>query len=155
MGKLFTTSEDVTEMILKEFDKTGLESYGINLKIMSTKKAKDIFKVSKASATTEFIIKKDSVVQICVYEAAFDRLPDDVKEMLIEMALSTINFDSEKDKLNVETNPYIQLFNAKRKYGAEVVLNNMELGYSVISQIEEEERMKKEEERAAKKSKKS
>ena len=153
MGKLFATCEDITEMIMEEFDKTGLEAYGINLKIMSTKKAKDILKVSKASATTEFIIKRDSVIQICVYEAAFDRLPDDAKHLLIEMALSTINYDSEKDKLSVESNPYIPLFNAKRKYDAQTALNIMELGYTVISQIEEEEKMKKEEERLAKKKK--
>lgn len=153
MGKLFATCEDISELILKEFDKTGLEAYGINLKIMSTKKAKDILKVSKASATTEFIIKRDSVIQVCVYEAAFDRLPDDAKEMLIEIALSTINYDAEKDKLSVESNPYMPLFNAKRKYDAQTVLNVMELGYSVITQIEEEEKMKKEEERLAKKNK--
>lgn len=153
MGKLFATCEDISELILKEFDKTGLEAYGINLKIMSTKKAKDILKVSKASATTEFIIKRDSVIQVCVYEAAFDRLPDDAKEMLVEIALSTINYDSEKDKLSVESNPYMPLFNAKRKYDAQTVLNVMELGYSVITQIEEEEKMKKEEERLAKKNK--
>lgn len=153
MGKLFATCEDISELILKEFDKTGLEAYGINLKIMSTKKAKDILKVSKASATTEFIIKRDSVIQVCVYEAAFDRLPDDAKEMLVEIALSTINYDSEKDKLSVESNPYMPLFNAKRKYDAQTVLNVMELGYSVITQIEEEEKIKKEEERLAKKNK--
>ena len=153
MGKLFATCEVISELILMEFDKTGLEAYGINLKIMSTKKAKDILKVSKASATTEFIIKRDSVIQVCVYEAAFDRLPDDAKEMLVEIALSTINYDSEKDKLSVESNPYMPLFNAKRKYDAQTVLNVMELGYSVITQIEEEEKMKKEEERLAKKNK--
>ena len=153
MGKLFATCEDISELILKEFDKTGLEAYGINLKIMSTKKAKDILKVSKASATTEFIIKRDSVIQVCVYEAAFDRLPDDAMEMLVEIALSTINNDCEKDQLSVESNPYMPLFNAIRKYDAQTVLNVMELGYSVITQIEEEEKKKKEEERLAKKNK--
>ena len=153
MGKLFTTCDDIAELILKQFDETGLEAYGINLKIMSTKKSKDILKVSKASATTEFIIKLDSVIQVCVYEAAFDRLPDDAKNLLIEMALSTIHYDSEKDKLSVDTNPYNQLFNAKRKYNAETALNVLELGYSVIEQIEQEEKEKKESEKEAKKKK--
>ena len=153
MGKLFTTCDDIAELIMKQFDETGLEAYGINLKIMSTKKAKDILKVSKASPTTEFIIKRDSVIQVCVYEAAFDRLPDDAKNLLVEMALSTINYDSERDKLTVDNNPYYQLFNAKRKYTADMVLNIVELGYSVIEQIEQEEKEKKEAEKAAKKSK--
>ena len=153
MGKLFTTSEDICELITEEFSKTDLESYGINLSIMSTKKAKDVIKVTKASPTTEFIIKQEDVIQVCVYEAAFDRLTDDVKQRLIEMALSVVHFDSEKDKLTVESNPYIQLFNGSRKYGAEVALNTIELSYAVISQIEEEEKMRKEEEKASKKKK--
>lgn len=152
---LFTTSEDIAELIYDEFSKTGLDNYGIDLKLMSTKKAKDIIKVSKASATTEFIIKKESVIQVCVYEAAFDRMTDEDKLILLELAFSTINFDSEKDKLSVDSNPYTLLFNGKRKYGAEKVLNLMELTYAIISQIEEEEKMKKEEEKLAKKAKKN
>ncbi len=153
MGKLFTTSEDICELITEEFSKTDLESYGINLSIMSTKKAKDVIKVTKASPTTEFIIKQEDVIQVCVYEAAFDRLTDDAKQRLVEMALSIVHFDSEKDKLTVESNPYIQLFNGSRKYGAEVALNTIELSYAVIAQIEEEEKAKKEEEKASKKKK--
>lgn len=152
---LFTTSEDIAELIYDEFSKTGLDNYGIDLKLMSTKKAKDIIKVSKASATTEFIIKKESVIQVCVYEAAFDRMTDEDKLILLELAFSTINFDSEKDKLSVDSNPYTLLFNGKRKYGAEKVLNLMELTYEIIYQIEEEEKMKKEEEKLAKKAKKN
>lgn len=151
MGKLFTTCDDVAEMIMKQFDATGLEAYGINLKIMSTKKAKDILKITKASPTTEFIIKRDSVIQVCVYEAAFDRLTREAQNLLIEMALSTINYDSERDKLTVNNNPYHQLFNAKRKYNAETVLNTVELGYQVIEQIEQEEKERKEMEKASKK----
>lgn len=152
---LFTTSEDIAELVYDEFSKTGLDNYGIELKLMSTKKAKDIIKVSKASATTEFIIKKESVIQVCVYEAAFDRMTDEDKSILLELAFSTIIFDSEKDKLSVDSNPYTLLFNGKRKYGAEKVLNLMELTYAIISQIEEEEKMKKEEEKLAKKAKKN
>ncbi len=153
MGKLFKTSEDVAELIMKQFDATGLEAYGIDVQIMSTKKAKDVIKVSKASATTEFLIKKESVIQICVYEAALDRLPMDIQKMLIEMALSTISFDSERDKLNVDSNPYTPLFNGKSKYGAEIVMNAMELSFQVIQAIEEEEKEHKEAEKAAKKNK--
>jgi hypothetical protein len=153
MGKLFKTSEDIAELIMKQFDVTGLEAYGIDVRIMSTKKAKDVIKVTKASATTEFMINKESVIQICVYEAALDRLPMDVQKMLIETALSTITFDSERDKLNVDSNPYTFLFNGKRKYGAEVIMNALELSFHVIQEIEEEEKERKEAEKLAKKNK--
>lgn len=151
MGKFFTTSEDICELIRDEFSKTDLESYGINLNIMSTKKSKDVINVTKANARTEFIIKQEDVIQVCVYEAAFDRLTDDVKQRLVEMALSIVHFDSEKNKLTVDSNPYTQLFNGSRKYGAEVALNTIELSYMTIAQIEEEEKARKEEEKASKK----
>lgn len=152
MGKLFATSEDINELLMEEFGNTNLDTYGISLKIMSTKKAKDIIKVTKASATTEFIINRESVIQVCVYEAAFDRLPDNEKHLLVEMAFSAITYDSEKDKLAVDSNPYTQLFNASKKYGAEKSLNTLELSYHVIAQIEQEEKERKEAEKAAKNS---
>lgn len=152
MGKFFTTSEDIVEIIDKKFKETGLANYGITLKTISVTKAKEVFKISKASATTEFIAKKEGMVQLFVYEEAFDRLTDVAREMLIEMALSNVAYDSEKDKLIVESNPFTQIFAMRRKYG-NVILDNLELASLIISQIEEEERERKQAEREAKKAK--
>ena len=154
MGKFFTTSEDIVEIIDKKFKETGLANYGITLKTISVTKAKEVFKISKASATTEFIAKKEGMIQLFVYEEAFDRLTDVAREMLIEMALSNVAYDSEKDKLIVESNPFTQIFAMRRKYG-NVILDNLELASLIISQIEEEERERKQAEREAKKTKKN
>ena len=154
MGKFFTTSEDIVEIIDKKFKETGLANYGITLKTISVTKAKEVFKISKASATTEFIAKKEGMIQLFVYEEAFDRLTDVAREMLIEMALSNVAYDSEKDKLIVESNPFTQVFAMRHKYG-NVILDNLELASMIISQIEEEERERKPAEREAKKTKKN
>lgn len=150
MAKIFTSSDYVVEMVEKEFNNIGLANYGLNLKVMSLTKAKDVIKVSKASATTEFLANKDGMIQVFVYEEAFERLDEKAQKMLIEMALSNITYDTEKDKLNVETNPFIQVFNMRRKYGDDF-LNSFEYSYAAIQQITEEEKARKE---AAKEEKK-
>lgn len=149
---LFETSNDIAEVIENAFDEAGLTNYGINLKIMSTSKAKDVIKVSKASATTEFLAKKDGMVMVTVYEAAFDRLDGESQKILTEMAVSNVSMDLEKDKVNVETNPYIQLFNMRRKYG-ERADNVLEAAYAAIQQILEEEKAAKEAKKQAKQQK--
>lgn len=150
MAKIFATSEDVSEMIENKFKETGLNEYGVTLKIMSVTKAKEVIKVSKASATTEFIAKKDGMVQVFVYEAAFERMTDEAKNMLVEMALSNISYDTEKDKIIVETNPFKQIFAMRRKYG-DVIVDNLEISSTIIEEIEEEEKERKIAEREAKK----
>ena len=70
MSKIFTTSEDVAEMAQSEFSKTGLDVVGATLRVMSVVKAKEIVKVSRASAATEFLTKDEDIVQMFIYEAA-------------------------------------------------------------------------------------
>lgn len=150
MAKIFETSEEIVEKVEKQFSDCGLEQYGLTLKIMSLTKAKEVVKASKASATTEFLTKKDGIIQIQVYEAAFDRMDEECQQQLIEMALSNVSYDSEKDKINVETNPYISIFNMRKKYGNEFI-DKLELSQIIINEIETEEKERKEAEKLAKK----
>lgn len=154
MGKLFETSDEFVDLIEDQFSKTNLDTLGINIKVMSTTNAKDMMKVTKTSAVMDYITKEDTSVLVTLYEQAFDRLPKDVQEMLVEMALSNVSYDTEKDKLNIETNPFKQVFAMRRKYG-EVILDNIELAHLTIQQIEDEERERKEAEKEMKKAKKA
>ena len=60
----------------------------------------------------------------------------------------------QEDKLNVDTNPFNQIFSMRRKYG-NVILDNLELASMLILQVEEEEKERKQAEREAKKAKKN
>lgn len=153
MAKFFETSDEFVDLIEEQFSKTGLDTLGINLKVVSITKAKDMLKVSRTSAVTNFLTQGETDILVTIYEQAFDRLPKDVQEMLVEMTLSNVSYDTEKDKLNIETNPYVQIFNMRKKYG-EVILNNLEMAYLTIQQIEDEEKERKEQEKEAKKNKK-
>lgn len=143
MSKLFKTSDDLVQMFDQEFERVGLASYGISLEVMSTAKSKNPVKVSKANSTTEYLTNTNDIICVEVYEAAMDRLTNDIKKLVVEMFISSISYDSEKDKINIQNNPIQLLFNMSRKYGTDVV-NKIESVYLAIQQIEDEEKEEKE-----------
>lgn len=146
MAKFFETSQDIAELVQSKWEETGLAQMGIELKLISVTKAKNVLKASKAGATINYLTKKDAF--LIIYEEAFDRLSDEYKEKIIEGALSNISYDTDKDKLNVETDIAKELFRMRRKY--ENYVDIMEASYLVINQIEEEEKERKEAEKAQK-----
>lgn len=147
MAKFFETSADIAELAQDKFEDTGLAQMGIELKVISVTKAKNVLKASKAGATIQYLTKKDAI--LIVYEEVFDRLSDEYKEKLMEGALSNISYDTEKDKLNVETDIAKEIFRMRQKY--ENYVDIVEASYIVAQQIEDEEKQRKEEMKAAKK----
>jgi hypothetical protein len=146
MAKIFETSQDIAELAQDKFEETGLPQMGINLKVLSITKAKNVLKVSRASATTHFLTNKDVI--LLIYEEAFDRLSDEFKSKLMEGAISNITYDSEKDKINVESDIAKEIFRLRKKYDNYV--DAVETSYIVMQQIEDEEKQRKEEEKMRK-----
>lgn len=144
--KFFETSGDIAKLIQSKWEETSLPQMGIELKLLSVTKAKNVLKASKAGATINYLTKKDAF--LIIYEEAFDRLSDEYKEKLLEGALSNISYDTEKDKLNVEGDIAKEIFRMRRQYPN--YTDMMEASYAVIEQIEDEERRKKEEEKLKK-----
>ena len=116
MAKIFETSEEIVKLAHEKFEETGLSQLGINLKVMSLTKSKDMLKVCRASATTEFLTKKSDVITLFVYESAFEYMTDDDKAKLMEGALSNISYDMNKEKLNVYNTKYGEFIRMRRKY---------------------------------------
>ena len=146
MAKFFETSRDIAELAQAKFEDTGLPQLGIDLKLISITKAKNVLKATKAGATVHYLTNKDAI--LVIYEEAFDRLSDEYKERLMEGALSNISYDTEKDKLNVDGDIAKEMFRMRRKY--ENYIDMMEASYLAIAQIDDEEKQKKEEEKARK-----
>ena len=151
MAKLFETSKDIADLAQEKWENTGLAQMGIELKVISTPKAKSILKVQRANATTNYLTKKDVI--LIVFEEAFDRLTEEHKNLLMEGAISNISYDTDKDKLNVESDFAREIFRMRRKY--QNYVDVAEESYIVIETIEEEEKQRKEAERLAKKEKKN
>jgi len=151
MAQFFETSKDIADLAQEKWENTGLAQMGIELKLISTPKAKSILKAQRANATTNYLTKKDVI--LIVFEEAFDRLTDEHKNLLMEGAISNISYDTDKDKLNVESDFAREIFRMRRKY--QNYVDVAEESYIVIETIEEEEKQRKEAERLAKKEKKN
>lgn len=149
MSKIFETSEDLTNLAQQKFIDTGLPNMGIRLKVLSLTKLNCAAKVSKANATTVFIAQGALDLVLYLYEDVLDRLDKDMRGRLIEGALSVVSYDSEKDKLNIDTRPFAEVINMTRKYPEYV--KDLETVQLTIEQMEEEEKERKEAEKEAKK----
>ena len=145
MAKIFETSKDLLELANDKFEDAGL-IHTVSLRVLSTKKAKNVLKVSRANAILNGVTKDDVV--LVIYEEAFDRLSDEFKNKLMEGVFSNVSYDSEKDKVIVENDIAKEIFRMRRKYDNYVDI--LESSYVAMEQIEEEEKQRKEEEKARK-----
>ena len=168
MAKLFKTSDDIYEFITNEWSNTESSKIGVRLKVISTQKAKQILKLSKASATTEYLIREQDVLTLVVYEEAWDRLSEMNKILLLKGIFSVVSYDTEKERLIIDNRPYADLFNMRHTKDAngneylDQYDNALETCALLLQQIEdeqkqakEEEKVRKAEERAAKKAHKN
>ena len=162
MAKLFKTSDDVYEFITNEWEQTDTSKTGVRLKVISTSKARQILKLSKVSATTEYPIREQDVITLVVYEDAWDKLSDVDKILLLRGLFSVVSYDTEKERIVIDNRPYADLFNmrhSKDSNGNEYLDkydNTLETCSLLLQQIEEqekEEKMRKAEEKKAKKHK--
>ena len=108
--------------------------------------------MSKANPLAEKVGNCPDSVVCVVYEDAFDRLDQRMKEILIEDAFANISYDDEKDKISVGGPQIVVTVGGRRRYGDEL-LNAAETAILAIQQIEEEKKAIKEAEKAAKKKK--
>ena len=162
MAKLFKTSDDVYEFITNEWEQTDTSKIGVRLKVISTSKARQILKLSKVSATTEYLIREQDVITLVVYEDAWDKLSDVDKILLLRGLFSVVSYDTEKERIVIDNRPYADLFNMRHSKDAkgneylDKYDNTLETCSLLLQQIEEqekEEKMRKAEEKIAKKHK--
>lgn len=159
MAKLYETSDSIREYIEDIIAKeTTLERY-ITWRILSNDKQKELIKVAKSSAVTEYFAKMCDSVIIYVNELIFDRMaPENVndidyRKLVIEDVLSTIeilqNDNTGTMKIQIEKPQICITSGCYRKYGEDLA-HASEIAYFAYDQIKEEEKQKKEEEKEKK-----
>jgi hypothetical protein len=156
MSKPFKTSDDIYNFIMGVWNETNCPSLGINLKVMSTAKSKQILKLSRIDAKAEYIIREDSVITLVVYEEAFDRLDDFNKTLLLKGIFSLVSYDFDHDAVIIDNKAYADLFNMRHSKDAngneylDLYDNALETASIIIEEINEEEKQRKEEEKERK-----
>lgn len=149
MAKLGAVSDDTRNLVDEILGKSGLVNF-VNAEVMSISKQKQIVTVKRANATTEYLANKPDSICIYVYEEAFDRLDDNARFLVMEDALNTVYYDTEKDKIVITPQQISVTVGGRAKYG-EALINAIEAGVHAIAQIEEEERERKEQSKKSKK----
>ncbi len=148
LGKVTQETEDLVANIAAEI---GLENY-MNIEAISITKQKQLIKVARANATVEYKGKCPDSVFLYIYEAAFERLNDRQKELLVRDALNGVSFDTEKDKIIIGCPQIVVSRDGREKWGDEL-LDAAEAGLFSIIQLEEEEKERKQAEKESKRKK--
>ena len=135
--KFFETDDEIKVLVMSKFEESGLSDNGVTLQVISTTKGKEVIKIAKTSEPTEFLTDTDNAIQIFVYEDVFNRLDASTQNFLLEMAFDSVYYDSDKNKVTIESNPYFPLFDMRRKYG-ERADEMLEASYLAIKQYKEQ-----------------
>ena len=149
MAKLGKISDETNELIEKIINEYGLDNY-VTVKPYAVKKSKEIIKIKKAGPIEGELTKDEQTVFIIVYEEAFDRLSDEMQELLMKDSLNNIIFNSENGKVSIGA-PRITVTTWGRQKFGESLLNAAESAVMAIEQIAEEEKERKQSEKESKK----
>ena len=148
MSKITKASDDVTNAIQEVVDKMGLTLYA-RFFALNISGQKQLVKVTKASPTTEYFSNTSDSIIVYINEEIYDMLEPKQRNMLIANALYGVDYDDEKDKLNVNQPELGISMQGYQQYGSDLV-DAAESVQLALQQLKE----RKEEEKAAKKKKK-
>ena len=147
-------SEDYTNLVKKVADEIGIGKY-IDMNVFDMVKSnKEVIKVKKTSVPTELVLDGEDMVDVYIYEAAFDLVDEQTQRLWIENALCQVAYDLEKSKLVIGKEPSITLpLGMYNKY-KDVAVQKLELAALTVQQIKEKEKEEKAKAKEAKKAKK-
>lgn len=145
MPKITKASDDVTNAIQEVVDKMGLTLYA-RFFALNISGQKQLVKVTKASPTTEYFSNTSDSIIVYINEEIYDMLEPKQRSMLIANALYGVDYDDEKDKLNVNQPELGISMQGYQQFGSDLV-DAAEAVQLALQQLKE----RKEEEKAAKK----
>lgn len=155
MAKTLSTASEEYVKLVEEAVAENSNLQFIDFQVFNLVRAKNsMVKVMKANEIAELLSNREDLVIVGIYEKGFDRLDDERKRLLIEMALSQVSYDSEKEKVNIGAEPAINLtLGFYHKYH-DTAVEVAELEQLTLQQIADEEKEEKERKKAEKASKK-
>ena len=152
--KLREASEEYVALVKQVADEIGIGKY-VEMNVFDMMKSnKEVIKVKKTSEPMEVKLDGEDMIDVYIYEAAFDLVEEKTQRLWIENALCQVAYDLEKGKLIIGKEPSITLpLGMYTKY-KDVAVQQLELAALTIQQIKEKEKEAKAKEKAEKKGKK-
>lgn len=142
MAQFCKLSDENSELVRKISEETGLYNF-VRIEGIGKAKAKEVIKIQRETPVAEYKTNKPDTVNVFIYERAFDMLEDQQKEMLLMDAFNQIQYDSDKDKINIGCPQIVVSVDGRAKFG-DLLINTAEAAVLAIQQIEEQEREEKE-----------
>ena len=148
MAKLEKASDDIIQFIESIIRSHGLDTFA-TFRFFELPKQKELIKVTKANATSEYFAKASDMCTVFVNPRVWDRLEDKQRTLLTENALNGIHYDDEKSKLIIEQPNLMISSDCYAKFGSQLV-DAAEIVVHTVQQIKEEDKKAKEDKKAAK-----
>lgn len=152
--KLREASDEYVKLVKQVADEIGIGRY-VEMNVFDmTKSNKEVIKVKKTSEPMEVKLDGEDMIDVYIYEAAFDLVEEKTQRLWIENALCQVAYDLEKSKLIIGKEPSITLpLGMYNKY-KDVAVQQLELAALTVQQIKEKEKEAKAAEKAERKKKK-
>lgn len=154
MAKLEKSSDEVIDFITEIIQEHDLDAFA-QFRFFHLPKQKELIKVSKASATTEYFAKTSDMVTVFVNERIWDMIDERQRKLLTENALNGVYYDEKEDgsgKLVVEQPNLAISAECYAKYGKDLV-DAAEIAVHALRQLKEKDKQEKEAKKAAKEKK--
>lgn len=151
--KLREASEEYVALVKQVADEIGIGKY-VEMNVFDMmKSSKEVIKVKKTSEPMEVKLDGEDMIDVYIYEAAFDLVEEKTQRLWIENALCQVAYDLEKGKLIIGKEPSITLpLGMYNKY-KDVAVQQLELAALTIQQIKEKEKEEKAKAKAERKNK--
>lgn len=140
-NNLTALSDEYKELLKGISTSMGLDRY-VTIKGIHNPKQKFPVIVSKANATSEYLTKEENMVCVYVNETVMDGLDSMQKRIIMEDALSTIYYDTEKDKISINKPEIMVTLWGHKKYGDDII-NALESAYLYNQSLIEKEKEEK------------
>jgi hypothetical protein len=142
MSKFFKASEEIKDFVFNvlEEETPYLASIGLDIEVVSTTKQPTIVKVTKSSPLLEYLVEKEGIIFVVIYEDAFERLTEEYQKLIIANALDAIEFDREKDKVNINNNNGTSLSEGIYLKHREPSVLALFAGAHAVRQVDEEQK---------------
>ena len=138
MAKYEEPVEDTQAIFDTVIDNAGLKDV-VNISVLSNNRAKEIFKVNKASDLLKYRTGDD--VYIIINEKVFEQLTDEQKMIVAEEAVAYVAYDFENDKLLITPPDFSAHSGILRKHNypiIEVLRESIKTIYQAEKDAEEE-----------------
>lgn len=145
--KLREASEEYVALVKQVADEIGIGKY-VEMNVFDMMKSnKDVIKVKKTSEPMEVKLDGEDMIDVYIYEEAFDLVEENTRRLWIENALCQVAYDSEKGKLIIGKEPTITIPLGMYDKYKDLAVKQLELAALTVQQIKEKEKEKKRKEK--------